>query len=353
MKIDILKRIIPILLMTIIFGVGYETVQAQNSINGIIFNENRKPVANIDVELLDDLERLVQTTKTNGGGLYLFQGLRAGVYYVKIRVDGTNFLDAKERIILGDMNRTVQTSSGTRTTGSDSKQQNFYLQVNPKRLGVSNNPSVTGVIFAQEVPETAESAYKSGLKNLNNKKDNLAKADFEKAIQIFPDYFLALYELGNIYLNTQKFAEAEEFFGRAIAINAKSFTSFFNLATAQHNLNKKEVAIENLKKANELDGNSINAHLLLGIIQRELKQFSEAEKSLLKAKELSKNKEADVNWQLAELFYFDLKKPKEAADELDSYLKNLSKKEKENNPKKIEGVKKLIEKIRSESEKTR
>ena len=59
----------------------------------------------------------------------------------------------------------------------------------------------------------------------------------------------------------------------------------------------------------------------MGKIYRELKQFDQAETNFKKAKELSKNKLADVHWELALLYYYNLNRYADAADELELYLK--------------------------------
>ena len=81
--------------------IASEKCLAQNSISGIIFNENRQPIAEIEVELLDEYERLIKSAKTRGSGLYMFQGLRAGIYYIQVRTAGTNYKQAQERVQLG------------------------------------------------------------------------------------------------------------------------------------------------------------------------------------------------------------------------------------------------------------
>lgn len=202
-----------------------------------MFDSNRKPVPEINVELLDGFERLISTTKTKGSGLYFFQSLPAGIYYVQIRVGGTGFKRAKERIQLGDTNRTLQTSSGSRTSGSESRQLNFVLEIDERRK--NNTPINNTVVFAQNVPEESEKHFKNAIKDLEDKKTEEAVQGLNQAIQIFPEYFEALEILGNIYLDQKKYAEAENVFEKAININAKSFRSHFGLAVAQNILKEK------------------------------------------------------------------------------------------------------------------
>lgn len=310
---------------------------AQNSITGIVFDDNRRPVSDLYVELLDEVERLIATRKTRGG-FYTFQRLERGIYYLRVRTEGTNFREQKLRIDLGDLNA---------IGGVDARQQDIYLELDRDAAGTGRN--LTGVVFVQEVPDAAREHFERGLDELGRGRDAAAGAAFEAALRVFPDYFDALEQLGGIHLRQKDHAAAEEIFRRAAAVNPKSFSVRFNLAVAQNNLGKRAEAADSLARANELDPGSINAHLLLGIIERRLKRFGAAERSLLRAKELSGDREPDINWQLAELFYFDLKRPAEAADELEAYLRNLTSEEKRNNPDKIEMVRKLIRQIRSEA----
>ncbi len=305
---------------------------AQNSITGLVFDHNRRPVANIDVELLDDLERLIRSRKTRGSGFYSFQRLNRGIYYLKVRVGGTNFRATKVRIDLGDLN-----SIG----GVDVKQVDIYLELDDRKSG--RIPATNAVIFAQSIPPEAEQFYKRSLILIDKKKLAQETQNLIKAIEVFPDYYNALFRIGKLYLDQSKFAEAETFLLRAADVNPKSFTAFFGLGVAQHNLKKRRAAIRNLRKANEIDANSINSHLLLGIVQRDAKLIKDSKKSLLEAKRLSENRIPDVHWNLALLYYYDLKKYSDAADELELYISALQKDKKKGDDRKISEVKRLIE----------
>ncbi|REJ75728.1 MAG: hypothetical protein DWQ47_09710 [Acidobacteria bacterium] len=309
---------------------------AQNSISGIVFDPQTRPVNDIDVELLDSFERLIGTRKTSGSGFYTFQRLNAGIYYLKVRVAGTNFRETKQRIDLGDLNA---------IGGVDQKQIDIFLEYDPRlRPGEKGVP---GVVFAQEVPESAK-AYFETASAFSEKNPERALEEVSKAVDIFPEYFLALELLGDLSLKTQKIEQAEAAFLRATNVNPRCFGCFFNLGIARNKLNKHQLAAESLEKANALDSGSINSHLLLGIVYRKLKRFSDAEAVLLRAKELGKDDEADVNWQLAELYYFDLKQPKKAIVELEGFLGNLTNQEKRDNRKRIETIRRLIRKIENE-----
>lgn len=296
--------------------VSAEKTFAQNSISGIVFDENRRPVGEIDIELLDGFERLIRSTKTKGSGLYMFQGLRAGVYYIQVRTAGTNYREAKERVEIGQTNRTSRTTGAI--SGSEALQVNLTLQFDSRgRTGTLYNE----VVFAQSIPSEAQKQYETALESFERKDKAAGIAALERAIAVYPDYFLALDRLGNEYLAQNKFVEAENVFRKALEINSKSFSSAYGLGAAQYSLRKRTDAVEALENALILNPSSINSYYLLGKIQRDLKEYEKAENNLKKAKELSKENLPDIHWELALLYYHNLKRYAQAADELELYLK--------------------------------
>jgi tetratricopeptide (TPR) repeat protein len=310
------KKIALILFAGIVLCLSANDTRAQNSISGVIFNANRQPVSKIEVELLDEFERLLKFTKTTTSGLYIFQGLRAGIYYIQVRTDGTNYKEIKERVQLGQANRV----SGTGTSGSESLQVDLVLQFD-RRRNDPDTPLNNEVVFAQNVPKEAEKLYESALKKLADKKQDEAIADLENALKIFPEYLRALEKIGYEYLAKNKFTEAEAVFAKALEIYPKSFSAISGLGIGQYKLGKTAEAAKTLEDSVALNQSSPNSFLFLGKIYRELKEYAKAEKNLKKAENLSENKLADVHWELALLYFYNLDRPADAANELELFLK--------------------------------
>lgn len=132
---------------------------------------------------------------------------------------------------------------------------------------------------------------------------------------------LALEKIGYEYLAKGKFTESETSFAKALTVNPKSFPAKSGLGIAQYKLGKKREAAATLEESVAVNQSSVNSFLFLGKIYRELKEFEKSETNLKKAKELSKNKLADVHWELALLYFYNLNRPSEAADELELFLK--------------------------------
>lgn len=289
---------------------------AQNSISGSISDSDQRPVADIEVELLDEFERRIKTARTVGSGLYFFHGLRAGVYYIQARVAGTAYKPAKERIQIGDTNRS--TRSGV-ITGTESAQVNLKLEIDPQKRGVG--PLNNEVVFVQTVPPQAQALYEKGSKEVENNDHNAAIGSLKAATQLFPDYYLALDKLGNEYFVSGRFVESEEVYRRALAVNSKSFSSTYGFGIAQYKLNKKEEAIKTLEAAAILNPDSINSLFWLGKIYREVKEYNKAEARFKKADKLSNGAEPNIHWELALLYYHNLNRGEDAANELELYLK--------------------------------
>jgi tetratricopeptide (TPR) repeat protein len=336
-------KIVLILLVAVAFSVSVKTAFGQNSISGIIFNSNRQPVAKIDVELLDEFERLIKSTQTTGSGLYIFQGLRSGIYYVQVRTAGTNYRESKERIQVGQLNRVT---SGGLVSGSESLQLDFVLQID-RRGNNTEIPINNEVVFAQNVPKEAEKFYENALKKIKEEKHDDAIAELENALKVFPEYYLALDKCGYEYLAKAKFVESEDAFTKALRVYPKSFSSKSGLGIAEYKLGKREEAAKTLEESIALDQSLPSSFLFLGKIYRELKQFEKAETSLKKANELGKSKIADVHWELALLYYYNLNRPANAADELELYLK--AKPDADNRPQIEKLIKTMREKAKEKS----
>jgi tetratricopeptide (TPR) repeat protein len=146
--------------------------------------------------------------------------------------------------------------------------------------------------------------------------------------------------LGLLYIGQNKFENAIEALTRAVEVNDRSFTAWYGLSYSAYSLNKPEASIIAAKKALELDKSSVNALFILGLSQRRMKSYAEAEKSLVQAKTLDKGKTPDINWNLALLYAHNFKRYNDAANELETYLKNNP------NAQNREAVKKLIKQFR-------
>src|SRR6185503_4435130 len=161
--------------------------QGRNSISGVVFGESRAPVVDTYVQLLDELGTTISQTRTNGSGRYAFYGLSTGRFKIKVFPVGTDYMEQIQEVILSPV-------SAVPGSGADNQQIDFYLRL---RDGANRGPfSVPGTIFAQEVPDEARKLYELGVSELRQKNETAGFENLKKALDVFPNYFLALDRLG-------------------------------------------------------------------------------------------------------------------------------------------------------------
>lgn len=279
-----------------------------NVISGQIFDPYRNPVSNINVELINANFSTVSRQRITNGR-FMFSGIAPGSYKVKVLTLGTNFLEQEEDVQLLAMLR----------NGSDQVFIEIYLKFDPRKVTLGSG-GVPEEVFAQEIPQQARKHYQKGLEQLADKKDK-GLTELEKAIQIFPNYFDALNRLGTEYVQRKEYLKAFPHLIKAIDINQRSFSSFYALGYAAYRINHLPEAMEATRAATIIKPDSIMAHWLYGTILRINGSYAKAEKELLQAKSLNKDKPfPEIHWQLA-LLYNKLGRNKEAAVELEAYLK--------------------------------
>ena len=308
------------------------TVTAQtnpNSISGHVSNDQRTPLADLRVELLDEVDSVIRTVKTDGSGLFVFRKLSDGTFQVRVQTSGTNYVSQTKRVDL----------ARPHGFGAAFEELDFIL-VNKNNTGSTAKP---GVVFVQEVPEPARKQFEkaSDLLNKPNKRPE-AFAALKSAIEIFPQYFDALEMLGTEQVKDREYEAAVPALTKALQINSRTYASSFALGVAQYNIKQLQPAIESFRRAVLLNEKSINANLWLGIALRQTSRPDEAESYLKRADALADSKLPDAHWQLA-LLYNQLKRYKEAADELETFLKV------QPDTRDVELIKKLIQRLRQQS----
>ncbi len=301
--------------------------QGSNSISGYVSDDRRAPVPNVQVELLNDVDSLVQRTKTDSSGLFAFRRLQEGIYVVRVQTYGTNYVGGQTKRVQIERNRAFE-------------QVDFVLVTKREAAGT---PTTTGAVFVQEVPAQARKEYERGAALLQKGEQRKeGREALKKAIEMFPLYFDALEMLGLEYVKQQEFEPAIPVLTQAVEVNRRSYQSLLALSVAQHGLKLLPEAIESMRRAIALNQSSSNANLWLGTLLRQTSKLDEAETYLKQADKLAAAKSPDVKWQLALLFN-QLKRYKEAADELELFLKI------QPDARDTEGIKKLIQRFRQQS----
>lgn len=295
--------------------------QQANSISGHVSDDHRAALPDLQVELLNEVDSIIQRTKTDSTGLFVFRRLTTGIFQVRIQTYGTAYIGQTKRVQL----------EPTRAF----EQVDFVLETKKS----ASTTATPGAVFVQEVPEPARKEYERGsalLQNPDQRKEGIES--LRKAIEIFPLYFDALELLGTEYVKQQEYDSAVPILTKAIEVNGRAYHSLYALSVAQHGLKQLPEAIESMRRAIVINQRSTNANLWLGMLLRYAKKLDEAETYLKQANQLAQSKSPDAHWQLALLFN-DLKRYKEAADHLELFLKI------QPDSKDKEAIKKLIQRF--------
>ena len=76
------------------------TQRAGNSISGRVVDHTRKPVGNLWVELLDEVNSTIGRVRSDSSGRFEFPRLSAGVYQVRVVTSGTEWAPQTTRVEL-------------------------------------------------------------------------------------------------------------------------------------------------------------------------------------------------------------------------------------------------------------
>src|SRR5215210_4431309 len=129
-----------------------------NSISGHVSNDQRTPLPDLRVELLNEVDSVVRTVKTDGSGLFVFRKLPDGTFQVRVQTSGTNYVSQTTRVDL----------ARPHGFGAAFEELDFVL-VTKNNTGSTAKP---GVVFVQEVPEPERKQFQkaSDLLNKPNKR---------------------------------------------------------------------------------------------------------------------------------------------------------------------------------------
>ena len=277
-----------------------------NNIEGTVFDEYKKPVFNAFVELNNSLGVVIANQRTTSGGRFSFRKLGSGRYSVTVKPSLTNLLEETQEVEISNQLGQSETAF-----------LDFRLRTDKRFL--PSSPTVTGSVFAQDVPDVARRFFKSGIEKLAS--DHLGGLqDLGQAINLFPAYFDALTALGKAHILDGDYEKGYPYLLKAIDVNQKCADCFYSLGLAFYKIQQIHAAVIAINAAAFLQPQVVNVRLLQGIILHSSKDLKGAETALLAAKSMSDEPNPDVHYYLA-LVYNKQGRNQEAADQLELYLK--------------------------------
>lgn len=267
-----------------------------------------QPAARVKV-FIENSSGLKRDVLTNPEGIYEFRGMSGGRY----RVYATN-PDAPEQF-------SDPAESDTTRAFANRLQIDVYLRLPLHSDKKEAKPgTISAIEAAQNIPKDARKAYEQGVKLQKENRPQQALEQFNKAIDLFPDYFQALAERGNLLTQHNKLSEAETDFVRALKINDKYAPAYRGIGYCQIQQKNFSAAASNLEKSFALEPNVPMTLLLLGYANLSLNHHEDARQCFQHALKLGGNSAVRAHVYLAEIYAHE-QKFKEAADSIAAYLK--------------------------------
>ncbi|HEY0379029.1 MAG TPA: tetratricopeptide repeat protein [Pyrinomonadaceae bacterium] len=265
---------------------------------------------------------MVDQTVTNNEGDFSFTGLMETSYVVVVSaVDYNTASESVQFVMMPSGNSIGETRTVEITLSAKGG-------VRPPRAGLN---------FVQDIPRPAREAFDAGLKLARENHAPAAVASYERAIQLFPDYFDARFVLASQLAREGHFDDAIKHLDEARRVNPKDDRVYDLFARIMMQQGKYAVAARIFAEAARLNPSDPQYPLSQGtaLIEqataidparsqaaRDERSFAleEAEKALGRASVLSNKKSAEVHRQLARLYEKKGDRSR-AADELEQYLR--------------------------------
>ena len=287
-------------------GEGSNTIQGR-----VYFPSGDQRGKAIKLHLETNLAISNQTTVTDQDGVFRFNSLPPGTYTVVVE-GGKEYENSRETV-------TIEPIGASRVS-------QVNIQLRPK-IDAAN------AAFAG-VPKPALEAYQKGT-TAAQKGDSKAAVEFlNQAVTAAPNFELALSDLGSQYLKLLQWSKAEETFDALVKLKPADAGAQLNLGIALYNegvelmgqqkfedAEKKFNGSEaHLREAIRLKLPGPSAHYYLGMMLIKFKAYEEAQKELELAISNGGENLALVHKFLGGV-YMSTHKNKEAANELEKYLK--------------------------------
>lgn len=255
------------------------------------------------------------TVLSDLNGTFSFRSLTAGTYTVVI--EGENFEPVREPVFIEPYN--TSPAPGVRLIPV-SRPITLQIYLRPKQqIAARTRPGVVNAALAS-VPKAAVDLYDKGLEFVSQNERDKAIDQFKRAVELHPNFGLALNELGVQYMKKGELDKAEEALTKAFRLVPDSPDVGLNYGILLLQKKKFADAEAQLRDAVKKNETAYTAHLYFGITLIYVKKFEEAETELQKAVTLGRDKASQAHYYLGGL-YWQTGKNRQAADELEKFLK--------------------------------
>jgi Flp pilus assembly protein TadD len=295
-------------------GVDTTGTGGQHAINGrLVFPSGQRADTRLKVRLESSGNGELFVLADNGS--FAFRGLRSGSYTVVVE-GGDYFETARETLYIEP---TITDRRSNISVGPLSRPYTVQIYLRTKSGDAHNKPGVLNAALVN-VPKPAVELYERGVQAAARGETDKAIDDLRRAIVLYPNFGLALNELGVQYLVKGELDKAADVLQKVLQISPEAPEPCLNYGIVLLQQKRFPDAEKQLREATRKNDNNFRAHLYFGITLIYVKNYPEAEGQLRKAITIGGPKAGQAHYYLGGL-YWQTGKHKQAADELETFLK--------------------------------
>jgi len=189
-------------------------------------------------------------------------------------------------------------------------------------IGTIQEEGITVSMVSLAAPKDAKKAYDKGMDALKKKKYEDAQTNFEKAVEIYPRYAVAWYELGRLRTSQDQFDIARGSFAEAIKADPKFVLPYVSLSYLELQAKRWQQLAEVTEKTIKLDPFDYpQSYFFNSVAHFNMRDLEAAEKSGLQAERLDTRNQFPQVHHLLGMILADRKDWDGAAARFKNYLK--------------------------------
>lgn len=287
---------------------GRHTIQGR-----IYFPSGRRTDARVKVRL-ESFNAGELSVLSDANGSFVFRGLEAGNYTVVVDA-GVDYEIAREPVYIES-----DGSNPRRGIVIPTVPRLYTVQVSLqlKREGAVKAAVVNAALAA--IPEQPRELYRKAMDALQEGETKKAVEFLKAAIAQYPQFPVALNELGVLYLKLGQPDKAVDTLREAVKIAPEDFLPRLNYGIALLNHRKFADAETELRVAISKNSSAPTAHMYLGITLAVQRKLDEGQQELELAI-ASNSSDVFLSHKYLAGIHLERRSYKEAADELEKYLK--------------------------------
>lgn len=153
-----------------------------------------------------------------------------------------------------------------------------FSQARPILMKIKRQKKAFGNIKKEDkdIPSNATESFAKGVNFMQTREFEKARASFEKALKIYPNFAEAYLYLGMIDQALEHKKSALEYFNKALKYNSKSAEAWYHIGAIFDSQNKYQKALESYDKAIELNPNLSAIYNNKGLALDALERYEEA-----------------------------------------------------------------------------